>query len=108
MSNDLVYINHIVEAIDKINRYLSGKELADLFSDDMLLDAVVRELEIIGEASNNVSEGYKNANLRIPWASMIGMRNRLIHEYFGVDRKIVWDTCQRDLKSLKTLLLPLL
>jgi uncharacterized protein with HEPN domain len=104
MNNDLVYLHHIIDALEKIGRYLTGKSLKDLFLDDMLLDAVVRELEIIGEAAKNISNEFQKNNPSIPWQSMTGMRNRLIHEYFGVDKKVVWDTCQIDLPELKKLI----
>ena len=62
---------------------------------------VVRELEIIGEAAKNVSETYRKKHQKIQWNEMIGMRNRLIHEYFGLNKSIVWETCESDLKELK-------
>jgi uncharacterized protein with HEPN domain len=108
MGNDLVYLHHIIDALDKIATYLKGKTETDLFREDMLLDAVVRELEIIGEAANNISTEFQKKNAAIPWPSMTGMRNRLIHEYFGVDKKVVWNTCQTDLPELKKLISSLL
>lgn len=108
MGNDQVYVRHILDAIEKIERYLAGESLEILFQDEMLLDAVVRELEIIGEAAKNVSKEYRQKNPSMPWQSMTGMRNRLIHEYFGVDRKVVWDTCQTDIPELKKLVLNIL
>ena len=108
MSNDLIYLHHIFDAIEKIERYLTEKVIGDLFKDDMLLDAVVRELEIVGEAAKNISAEFLKKNSSIPWQSMTGMRNRLIHEYFGVDRKVVWDTCQVDLPELKKIVLAVL
>jgi uncharacterized protein with HEPN domain len=102
MSGDQVYLRHIIEAIEKIERYIAGVKFDDFFLSDMLIDAVVRELEIIGEAAGNISEACQKKNLQVPWVEIIGMRNRLIHEYFGVDKKIVWDTCLLDLKDLKS------
>ena len=100
MKDDLVYLKHIREAIEKINSYLEGVKLEDFLESDLVLDAVVRELEIIGEAAKNVSAGFKKKNPSVPWSEMMSMRNRLIHEYFGVNKEIVWDTCQTDLKEL--------
>ncbi|MBI5701797.1 DUF86 domain-containing protein [Candidatus Saganbacteria bacterium] len=108
MGNNQVYLSHIFEAIEKIEQYLSGKSQEILFQDDMRLDAVVRELEIIGEAAKNISADFCKKNPSIPWQDMVGMRNRLIHEYFGVDRKVVWDTCKTDLPILKKLLSPII
>jgi uncharacterized protein with HEPN domain len=68
----------------------------------MMIDAVVRELEIIGEASNNLSEEFREQYSDILWRRMKDMRNFLIHEYFGINLKVVWDTCKKDLPELKT------
>lgn len=76
--------------------------------DKKTIDAVVRGLEIIGEASNNISDEFKKKHSEIPFRDIKDTRNRLIHEYFGVNKKIVWDTCQIDLKELKALILPLI
>ena len=108
MENNLSYLIHIIEATGKIERYLEGFSEKDFYQNEMRLDAVVRELEIIGEAANNISEDYKKQHPEIPWRKMIGMRNRLMHEYFGINKKIVWDTCQIDLKELKVLISPLI
>lgn len=108
MGNNQAYLSHILDAIGKIEQYLAGKGHENLFQDDMLLDAVVRELEIIGEAANNVSAEFCKQHPSVPWQSMTGMRNRLIHEYFGVDRKVVWDTCKGDLPPLKKLIASIL
>lgn len=101
MKDDLVYLKHISDAIEKIERYLLDISLELFLENDMVIDAVVRELEIIGEAASKISLKFKTQYHRIPWNEMIGMRNRLIHEYFGVNKKIVWDTCKVDLKDLK-------
>ena len=68
----------------------------------MAVDAVVRELEVIGEASNNLSEEFREKRPDVFWRRMKDMRNFLIHEYFGVNTKIVWDTCKNDLPILKS------
>jgi len=67
----------------------------------MMVDAVTRQFEIIGEAASKVSADFQENNSQIPWSQAIGMRNRLIREYFGVNKKIVWQTCKKDLKDLK-------
>jgi uncharacterized protein with HEPN domain len=74
----------------------------------MIIDAIVRELEIIGEAANKIDSETKARYPKMPWSQMIGMRNRLIHEYFGVNKKIVWETCQIDLIELKRILASIL
>ncbi len=99
-----IYLKHIQEAIDKIERYIDGLNYEQFSKNDMAIDAVVRELEIIGEAATKVSDQFQEANPNIPWTSMIGMRNQLIHGYFAVDTRVVWQTCNRDLMELKSLL----
>ena len=74
----------------------------------MMVDAVIRELEIIGEASNNIGHEFRAMHPEIPWDKMIDMRNFLIHEYFGVRTDITWDTVKNDLPELKAAIKPLL
>jgi len=101
MKNDITYLAHIAEAIESIENYLKGVEYNDFVSNKMMLDAVVRELEIIGEATNNLSEDFRSKNSDILWQRIKNMRNFLIHEYFGVNKRIVWDTCKKDIPELK-------
>ncbi len=101
MSSDRLYLQHIVDAIESIEEYLRGKKLEDLFANKMLLDAVVREIEIVGEASNHLSEKFGKEHPELPLTDMRSMRNKLIHEYFTVDPKIVWQTYEEDLPVLK-------
>lgn len=109
MDNNVVYIAHIMEAIEKIEKYLRDvSDVHQFVSSDMLFDAVLREMEIIGEAANNIDADFREIHPDIPWKKMISLRNILIHEYFGVNGQIVWDTCQGDLPQLKKLLLPIL
>ncbi len=101
MKRDVVYLRHIRDAIEKIYRYLAGTDF-DAFSDnDMMIDAVVRELEIIGEAAKNLSPPFVEKHTGIPWRRVRAMRNVLIHEYFGVNLKVIWDTYNRNLPPLK-------
>ena len=104
MKDDKVYVEHILEAIAAIDAYLGEKNFNDLTNDSMTQDAIIRNLEIIGEAANNLSEDFKSANPKIDWRQVINMRNRLIHEYFGVDLETVWKTIRQDLPPLKKLL----
>ena len=108
MKNNEVYLKHIIEAIEKIARYINEENLESFKKNDLVLDAVTRELEIIGEAACNISQDFQEKYSNVPWGKMIGMRNRLIHEYFGTDRDIIWETCQTDLKELKGLIIKLL
>lgn len=101
MKSDSVYLHHILEAIQKIEQYLSGITYETFCEDSMILDAVMKELEIIGEACSKLSRAFKTKHREIPYRDAIDMRNFLIHEYFGVRKDVVWDTCKNDLPSLK-------
>lgn len=102
MKNDKTYLGHIRDAIQKIEAYIDNVSYEQFISNDMMIDAVVRELGIIGEASNNLTKEFQNNHPHIFWAKMKGMRNFLVHEYFGVNTKVVWDTCKSNLPELKS------
>lgn len=102
MKNDRTYLTHIREAIESIEEYLEGVTYERFVSNKMIMDAVVRELEIIGEASNNLSDEFRKEHSSVLWRRMKDMRNFLIHEYFGVNTKVVWDTCKDDLPKIKS------
>jgi uncharacterized protein with HEPN domain len=102
MKDDRTYLLHILEAIEKIENYISTAGFDSFSSNNMMIDAVVRELEIIGEASRNLSDEFQERHFEIPWYKIKAMRNVLIHEYFGVNLKVVWDTCRNDMPTLKT------
>jgi uncharacterized protein with HEPN domain len=102
MKADCVYLRHMRDAIAKIDRYLAGVDYETFTGNDMMIDAVVRELEIIGEAARNLSAPFIEKHADIPWSRIRRMRNILIHEYFGVSLKVVWDTARSNLPQLKT------
>jgi len=104
MKDDTLYLGHIRDAIDSIESYIKGISYNQFVSNKMMTDAVVRELEIIGEAINNLSKDFRSDHPQIPFRDIIDMRNVLIHEYFGVNTKIVWDTCKKNLPALKPLI----
>lgn len=101
-------IHDILRSIDKIEAYLEGFSLSQFKNNELVIDAVIRNLEIIGEASKNVPIAVRRLHPDIPWAQMNGMRNILIHEYFGVDTKIIWHTAKKYLPSLRKQLITLL
>ena len=101
MRDDRAYLAHVRDAIETIGEYLQGVSYEAFTENRMMVDAVVRELEIIGEASNNLSQEFREHHQDIIWRQMKDTRNFLIHEYFGVNLKIVWDTCQKDLPRVK-------
>lgn len=98
------YLRHIVEAIDTIQGYTSGMDVAAFIADRRTCDAVIRNIEIIGEACNNVAKhhaDYAAEHASIPWGFAYEMRNALAHGYFNVDYAIVWQTVQHDLPNLR-------
>jgi uncharacterized protein with HEPN domain len=108
MRNNRAYLSHIREAIESIEEYLENVTYDKFTSSKMIIDAVIRELEIVGEASNNLGDEFREKHPEILWRKMKNMRNFLIHEYFGVNTKIVWSTCKEDLPKLKKLIKDLL
>ena len=104
MKKDKVYLHHILDAIADINHYLDGMDYSDFEKNKMAIDAVIRKLEIIGEATNNLSSNFIAMFSDFPVNDPVDMRNFLIHEYFGVKTKIVWDTCKNDLPGLKNVI----
>ena len=100
MKDDRVYLLHIRDAIQNAFDYTAGGESVFL-TDSKTRDAVVRTLEVIGEATKNMSHKLKNAHPDIPWKQIAGMRDKMIHEYFGVDYRLVWDVVQKNLPPLK-------
>ncbi|MEK7570852.1 MAG: DUF86 domain-containing protein [Patescibacteria group bacterium] len=95
-----LYINDIIVAIDTIVGYVHTMSFSEFEDDKKSIDAVVRNIEIIGEASTHISEDLKIQHPKIPWKKMISMRNKIIHEYFGIDNEILWETIQNDLPLL--------
>ncbi len=98
-------IQDILTSIEKIERYIAGITMTEFKKKDLIIDAVVRNFEIIGEASKHIPASIRNKYSDVPWSEMAGIRNILIHEYFGVDTKILWRTAKKDLPSLKEQLL---
>lgn len=98
---DKIFLTHILAAIKKLEEYLAGVDYDDFIEDSMRCDAVVRELEIIGEGTKSLSKEIRKKYSQIPWKQIAGMRDKLTHEYFGVDLHIVWQTCKEDIVELK-------
>lgn len=101
-------IHDILKSIDKVDKYIDGMTLAQFKKNELVIDAVIRNFEIIGEASKNVPIAIQQSYSDLPWKQMNGMRNTLIHEYFGVDLDTIWYTAKKELPSLKKLLIDLL
>jgi uncharacterized protein with HEPN domain len=103
-----VYIQDILEAIQRIDEYLSGMTFEEFSRDNKTMDAVVRNFAVIGEAAKSVPVSVKRKHPEIAWKRMSGMRDKVIHEYFGVDPHILWDTSKIDLPASEQLLRELL
>lgn len=100
MKSDKTYLIHILECIENIENYT--KEGKGKFIESTLIqDAVIRNLEIVGEASKKISIDTKNIYSELSWREMAGLRDVLIHDYFGVDIKIVWNVVEKELPKVK-------
>jgi len=100
-----LYLNDIIQSIDKISKYIQGYTFEKFVKDDKTIDAVIRNFSIIGEAGNRIPEDIKEKYPKLPWHEIVGMRNKVIHEYFGLNDEILWKTIQDDLPRLKKELL---
>jgi uncharacterized protein with HEPN domain len=96
-----VYLDDILQAITKICEYTAGLSPAAFAADSKTFDAVVRNLEVIGEAARTVPEAIRLQHPEVDWKKTVGLRNILIHRYFGVDAEIVWDIIQNKLPALE-------
>ena len=96
-----LYLEDILSSINKIDNYLAGISYDGLINDEMRMDAIVRNLEIIGEASKNISEEIKNKYPLVEWKKITSFRNILAHDYFGLDSEILWDIIKNKLPNLK-------
>lgn len=97
---EIEFVNDILEAVQRISRYLGGLSYDDFRRDTKTQDAVIRNIEVIGEAAKGVTEEWRAKHPHIPWKSMAGMRDRLIHHYFGVNLDIVWQVASEELPLL--------
>lgn len=100
-TDNTVFLKDILICIAKIERYLRGFDFVKFQNDELVTDAVVRNVEIIGEASNNLTRDFRSKNPHIEWRKIINTRNRIIHGYATVDLEIIWNITQNDLKPLK-------
>jgi uncharacterized protein with HEPN domain len=100
MKDDRVYLRHILDAVGKILDFTRGGREA-FIADPMIQDAVIRNIEVIGEAAKSLSSAVKDANPDIPWTQIASMRNTLIHRYFRVDLDLVWQVVEQDLPGFK-------
>lgn len=98
---DKIRVQHILDAIQEIETYLLDTDFSEFMENSMMKFACIKQMEIIGEASNHISDEIKLKFSGIEWAQIIGMRNVFVHEYFGVDTNLVWEIIKNDLPELK-------
>jgi uncharacterized protein with HEPN domain len=94
-------IADILESIGKIERYVTGLDRDAFLKDEKTVDSVVRNLEIVGEAANRIPESFTSQHPEIKWRRIVGLRNRIVHDYFGLDLEIVWEILEHELPALK-------
>jgi len=98
--DDSVYVGHMLDTARRAVRLADGKQRADFLADEKLRLALARLVQVVGEAARRVSEAYCSTTPSIPWKAIVGMRNKLVHDYMGVDEEMVWDTVTSELPDL--------
>ncbi len=97
--NDITRLRHILKAANNVNIFISGYKREDLDDSEMLSSALIRQIEIIGEAASKLSKEARK-KIPLPWEGIIGMRNKLIHAYFDINFDILWNTIQERIPEL--------
>jgi len=100
-SGDIARLKHILDAIIEIENYSLETDIQEFVKNSMMRYACIKQLEIIGEASNHISEEVKTKFSNVEWSQIVGMRNIFVHEYFGMDTNLVWEIIKDDLPGLK-------
>lgn len=101
-TDNTVFLRHVLDSIGKIEDYLQDFDYEKFQNDSKTIDAVVRNVEIIGEAANNLTRDFRSNTTNIEWRKIIATRNRIIHGYATVDLEIIWNITQNNLGNLKT------
>jgi uncharacterized protein with HEPN domain len=108
MKDDLIYIRHISDAVEKIVDYTNELTKKDFIASSKTQDAVIRQFEIIGEATKHLSKKFRDRNPDVPWKKLAGLRDKLIHDYMGVDILAIWKSIEIDLPPLRKQIIQLL
>jgi len=98
--DDTVYLKHIRDAGQRIESYLDGVSEDEFLEAPLIQDAVIRQIQVIGEAAKRLAAAFRGSTSDIPWSDIAGMRDKLVHDYMGVDLDAVWDTAIRDVPAL--------
>jgi len=101
MKDEKIFLNHILENIDNVEEFSKGLSKKDFDNNKLKQMAIVRCIEVIGEATKNLPIGFANKYSEIEWNKIAGMRDKLIHHYFGVDLDKIWEVIKKDLPILK-------
>ena len=99
--DNIVYLRHILDAIHRIEEYTTGVQYEGFMSNNLVQAGVMREIEIMGEAAKRLTNEFKEKYPDVPWKKVAGMRDKLMHGYFGVDLDAVWDTVKKDINVLE-------
>jgi len=99
--DDAVYLAHILDAMSQIKDYVEGLDCQGFLESRLVQDGVIRQFEIIGEATKNLSHETCNLAPAVPWKDMAGMRDKLVHQYFGVDISAIWESVRQDIPRVK-------
>ena len=101
MKDDRLYLIHISECIERIENYLSDTDIQGFIESDLLQDAVIRNLQVLSESTQKISDATKESQPEVPWNKIAGFRNILVHGYLGIDSEKVWEIIVQDLPQLK-------
>lgn len=99
---DAVYLGHIRDALLRIESYVEGVTEDEFFKTPLIQDGVIRQIQIIGEATKRLSAGLRERTPEIPWADIAGMRDKIVHDYMGIDLETVWETATKDVPALES------
>lgn len=101
MKDDRLYLIHISESVDRIESYTAGLDFSAFKKQAMVQDAVLRNLQVLAESTQRLSEDFKSRNPEIEWYQIAGLRNILVHDYLGIDLETVWAVVENNLPELK-------